>query len=618
MRGLIVALWLLCPILARGADGAAHLVAAEVGTSGGGTFGAPPPRVEASDLPPSWQAQTLPHVVARHTAEAIGESPGDIITTWYRLRPNPPLTKDEPVQLYLPRWQTIGQLAIYKDGKLVWRSRAGPIWNGFNHPLWLTLAETGETLPHEVLIRMDSLRSAGGALSTVWIGPDSELRWRYATREFLQVTLVRVSTSAFLLVGLFSFAIWLRRREMVYGLFSLITLLSWLRYLHFHLGTSPLPIPEQWFGWMTVNALGWLVITVYFFNFRLHGRRFPLVEAGMVTITLAVSLATLPGLVPLATLGTWATQIFFITTIIAAGCMVIASWRSRSQEGLAVSFVSALYMPLGLNDALLQSYKINIEDVYLLPYSVMPTLALLMAILLTRYIRALETAEASNLLLETRLAEREEELDSSHRKLREIEHRQMLAQERQRLMRDMHDGIGASLMAAISVVKAKEVSGNDVISAILRDCVDDLKLTIDSLEPVEADLLLLLAALRFRLEQRFTETGLTLHWQVTDLPQLRWLEPASALQVLRILQEVFTNVIKHSGAGEIRVNTGVREDGVYVAVRDDGRGFAVDEVKARSRGRGLANIMHRADELRGKASWSEGGKCFELWLPLAP
>jgi signal transduction histidine kinase len=171
-------------------------------------------------------------------------------------------------------------------------------------------------------------------------------------------------------------------------------------------------------------------------------------------------------------------------------------------------------------------------------------------------------------------------------------------------------------MTAISVVEAKKTSGNDVISAILRDCVDDLKLTIDSLEPVEADLLLLLAALRFRLEQRFEQTGLTLRWQVEDLPRLPWLEPASALQVLRILQEVFTNLIKHAEAGEIRVGTGVREDGVYVTVRDDGRGFEVEEALGRRIGRGLANIIQRADDLGGKASWSDGGKCFELWLPL--
>jgi signal transduction histidine kinase len=374
---------------------------------------------------------------------------------------------------------------------------------------------------------------------------------------------------------------------------------------------------------MTVSALGWLILSVYFFSFRLHGRRFPVLETGMVAVTLAVTLATLPGLVPLATLGTLATLIFFCTTLLSTACMVTASWRSHSREGLAVSLCCALYLPLGTNDGLMQSYKIDIEGLYLLPYGVLPTLLVLMAVLQTRYIRALETVEASNLLLETRLAERERELENSHRKLREIEHRQMLARERQRLMRDMHDGIGSSLMTAISVVEARETSSDDVISTILRDCVDDLKLTIDSLEPVEADLLLLLAALRFRLEPRFAETGLTLLWQVEDLPRLPWLEPASALQVLRIFQEVFTNVIKHAGAGEIRVNTGVRGDGVYVAVRNDGSGFAVEEAlgegdgdKPRPRGRGLPNIIHRADELGGKASWSEGGKCFELWLPL--
>jgi signal transduction histidine kinase len=325
----------------------------------------------------------------------------------------------------------------------------------------------------------------------------------------------------------------------------------------------------------------------------------------------------------LTTLATWVNLLLFGMALVASVAMAVAAWRGHSREGLAISIWNALNIPLGIHDALLQSYAINIESPYLMPYTVLGTFALFLLILFNRYTKAIEDVETSNHRLEARLAERERELEESHRMVRDIEQQKLLAVERQRLMRDMHDGMGASLMMALSVVEAQEDPHANDVALILRECVDDLKLTIDSLEPVESDLLLLLAAMRFRLEQRFTQSGLTLHWLVEDLPSLKWLDPSSALHVLRILQEVFTNVIKHARAKEIRVATGVSHSGVFVTVEDDGCGFAVEEALARAaervpgrRGRGLPNLLNRAKLLEGTISWTKGGTRFELWLPL--
>ena len=152
--------------------------------------------------------------------------------------------------------------------------------------------------------------------------------------------------------------------------------------------------------------------------------------------------------------------------------------------------------------------------------------------------------------------------------------------------------------------------------------MDGLKLAIDSMEPVETDLLLLLATLRFRLAPRMESAGIRLLWQVQDLPALAWLEPASALHILRILQEAFANVLRHSGARTIRVETATADDGgVRVAIEDDGRGFALPAEgapPAPGTGRGLHNQRHRAAVLQGRVSWTSGptGTRFELWLPL--
>jgi len=184
-------------------------------------------------------------------------------------------------------------------------------------------------------------------------------------------------------------------------------------------------------------------------------------------------------------------------------------------------------------------------------------------------------------------------------------------------MQDMHDGLGSSLISAIRSVERGGVSELKV-SQILKDCLDDLKLTIDSMEPLEDDLLLLLATLRFRLEPRLEGTGIALSWEVQELPALDWLDPSSALHILRIVQESIANILRHTRATEIRVGTTVDASGVQVTIEDNGQGFDVEKALDGAGGRGMQNQQRRAQSVDGKVAWKSGpaGTQFTLWLPL--
>jgi signal transduction histidine kinase len=151
------------------------------------------------------------------------------------------------------------------------------------------------------------------------------------------------------------------------------------------------------------------------------------------------------------------------------------------------------------------------------------------------------------------------------------------------------------------------------VATVLRESIEDLQLIIDSLEPVENDLLTVLGTLRYRLQDRLSRGGITLHWNVVDLPPLPSLTPHGVLAILRILQEAFANCIKHSGARTITVSTALAgtagvDEVAHIRIRDDGRGFealpaAPDEAPPPAasvaaavvrRGRGLENMRRRA------------------------
>lgn len=110
--------------------------------------------------------------------------------------------------------------------------------------------------------------------------------------------------------------------------------------------------------------------------------------------------------------------------------------------------------------------------------------------------------------------------------------------------------------------------------------------------------------------------GIDLHWDVREVPALTWLEPRLSLHILRILQEAFTNIIKHAKATEINVATEVDDDGVTVSIIDNGRGFVPEAAIGRG-GRGLANQTRRAQAIGARVQWPaiDRGTHFLLWLP---
>jgi signal transduction histidine kinase len=304
-----------------------------------------------------------------------------------------------------------------------------------------------------------------------------------------------------------------------------------------------------------------------------------------------------------------------VVALLVTGWLTAWAWRGGTREFRVITGALWVTDLMGLHDLLMVADVVPPESIYLLPFaSLLMFLAFLFAVQ-TRYSQAIANVEQVNSGLERKLAEREVEVRASQERIAGIEREQMLLLERQRLMRDMHDGLGSTLMSALVLVEQNRLD-SPAVAALLRECVDDLRLVIDSLEPLGNDLVTLLASLRHRLGRRLEAAGLNMHWDVQDLPPLDWMQPPDALQVLRIVQEVLTNVLKHSAASTVRVATRLQGTSVMVLVEDDGGGFEPDTV---ARGRGLRHLMLRANRLGGRLTLDSAlgqGTRVRLDLPL--
>jgi len=604
-------------------DGASlHLTRADWQDTVASDYTAPPSRQDSAALPAAWRPVTLPFnpaIALLRQAESGtgGASPRAVRVTWLKVAVQ--AAPAGALALYGIRVKTDGTVAVYVDGRLVHRAQQrGPSWNSTRTPLWFTLDNSAGTPPvREILLRLEHSDASQTALSSLRLGPVDTLRAPYHVRLWLQQELPAMLSAAFMAVGVFALFVWLRRRhESAYLLFFALAATAFLRGLHFYVD---LPVKNDWFAWLTVNALFWLVLSVHVFLCQLHRQPLRWLTRALVAVSLLIGVLTLPVLAVLPAMPTVTPMIYPVAALMSLiACVVggICAWR-HSGEGRLVVYGLFACTALGITDWMLQNNVISAEGWYLGAYAPAVCFITFGRLMYRRYLDAIAEVERVNASLAERLRAREAELDASHHRLRQIELRQTISDERQRLMQDMHDGLGSSLISAIRSVERGNISDARV-SQILKDCLDDLKLTIDSMEPVEADLLLLLATLRFRLEPRLEGSGVGLLWEVRELPALAWLDPTSALHILRIVQESIANILRHTRATEIRVGTTAVADGVEVRIADNGGGFDVAAALAHGGGRGLQNQRRRAASVDGKVDWRSGagGTTFILWLPL--
>ncbi|MFO0694285.1 MAG: hypothetical protein U0230_12060 [Polyangiales bacterium] len=190
--------------------------------------------------------------------------------------------------------------------------------------------------------------------------------------------------------------------------------------------------------------------------------------------------------------------------------------------------------------------------------------------------------------------------------------------ERQRILDDMHDGLGSQLLGLLVEARAGSLDESR-LEAGLEGCIDELRLIVDSLDPLQESLEAALAALRARLASRCEALGIELAWDV-DSASAALFQPADGLQVLRALMEMVTNALRHAKTPRIDVRLAPRGSDrsgrtrIAISVRDYGVGFASGEVRP---GRGMKSLRMRARKLGGelRVEAADPGTTVTLELP---
>jgi PAS domain S-box-containing protein len=180
-------------------------------------------------------------------------------------------------------------------------------------------------------------------------------------------------------------------------------------------------------------------------------------------------------------------------------------------------------------------------------------------------------------------------------------------QERRRLSRELHDGLGQQLAAGKLFLEsrlylddpAELKSGISDAQHIFDQIISDIRRISHDLSPSILQEFGLKTAMENLCKNFRTTSGIHLGFQYIVVED--YLDDTTSTYLFRILQEGLNNIHRHSGAVQARVTVQQDNYGILLQIEDDGAGFRLRDIAGKG-GNGLYNIRERVNILKGNLS----------------
>ncbi len=455
-------------------------------------------------------------------------------------------------------------------------------------------------------------RHRAGGLSTMTIGPLSDLQPTQRLRTAVAVTLPQALGATLLLMGGFMFVLGFFNRRASYLAYFGALSVGWA-LLDARLWLREWPLAVHTVEVLLSTLLPLVTQAAVQFLLRYGGWRDRRIDICLLLQVL---------LVPLSLLAAGPQRVYpmtmFWTTLLslevaAAAVFYLHAERLRHPPSFrTMAALLALVLLAGLVE--LAAQRVGTPPLEaLLARLVVPLVLVLVGLrLVQQHGRALQQSEAGRVMLEQRVREATAEIERNFRQLSELKIEQVTERERKRIAADLHDDLGAKLLTIV------HTSESDRISTLAREALEEMRLSVRGLTGKAVRLADALGDWRAEVVSRLAQAGIEADWSAPeDLPQR--LSARAYVQTTRILREATSNIIKHSGATYCSVRCQVADGDFQLIVQDNGDGIAIEPDGRLDRGHGMATMKQRAKQLQGQCLVESGpgfGTVIRLTLPL--
>ena len=440
---------------------------------------------------------------------------------------------------------------------------------------------------NHVVIRLRCDARRRGGLSQIVAGPLRSIKRLDDRAELRRVIPTQAAAIISLLVSGFCFLLWLQQRDTYFAWAGVAEAIWAITVGDTVFDYEFLPWPA-WSVFIAQLRMIWIWalyrVTTGVFDARPRFERLAMLAGVLLGSACVVTSVVIRSSAPV---DYWraAMTLFWLLLV---GSLFNEIGRAPTSERITIAIGVLLILLAGFHDAGLATLSATMYDERSWVGYAGTGVALSILWVVSRRFRQarLEVIRLNESLAE-RVTQKEIELRDSFVRLSEAERARAILAERERILRDMHDGVGANLATAMRQLESGDTSTRDVAQT-LRESLDQLKLSIDAMNSPAGDVNALLASLRYRLQPRIENAGLHLEWDVDELPHWQAGDEHAMRNLRFLLLEAISNALQHASASRLRLGAHVGNHSIEISLDDNGRGLQGTP------GRGLKSMRDRA------------------------
>lgn len=545
---------------------------------------------------------TLPHDWVSLPDALTG---GAVAEGWYRFNFS---VDEKPRELYAIYFPTIAENAsVYLNGIEIGNGGSFSEKSSRNLPRPLIFPVAPELIAsgkNELLLLVESNPPGRGMLPVFYVGSRESLLPAFWDRHNLKVTMPNAITVVMGIYGFLLILIPMRNSGQKQYLWGGVMMLSFTSH---SLSTIVSTVPFGSFLWelwqhLSIGLASLFVCLFVSRYFHTQRRSQEMMLAVAMALLLSVSLA-------MVLFGhqqmyfEWGGLLWGVLalTMMTTACFGLVRGVAVNPGAANHALLSSgiLLLIFFTHDVLAGAGQISRQHGYLIHYA-SPVFAIVLSLILfMRFADSRRDVERLNRELEARVENKVHELNLSHRQITQLEKQQVAAEERERITRDMHDGIGGYLASALA--KAERQGAAD-IAQYLRDANDEMRLMIDIADS-DNEITYAIGSMREKIERRLATENIQLQWRVCDI-DVSLTRHSVVINLARIIQESVNNIIKHSNASLVNISLWQTSSSeVKLEISDNGECQCLEGAN----GAGIGNIRARADLIGAKLEFDKRG-----------